>query len=186
MKDIKISIIIPVYNVEKYLKRCLDSILNQNYTNWECIIINDGSKDNSGLMCKSYAAYDKRFIVIDKENGGVSSARNVGLQRASGDVIIFVDSDDWLENNAFETICLNWDDEYDVIIYSIYDAISYDDKIKRKFFEKIMRRNQSFIWIKASARTRKKFFKKSIDTPFYCSKVMDHAGSGARKSSTMA
>ncbi len=135
MNETKISIIIPVYNVEKYIDRCLDSILNQSYENWECIIVNDGSSDNSAVICESYADRDKRFEVIHQKNAGVSSARNVGLEKVSGDVIIFVDSDDWLESDALETISINWDEKYDVIIYSFYDALGKDDKTQRKFFE---------------------------------------------------
>ena len=98
----KVSIIIPVYNVEKYLDKCLKSVLNQTYKNIEIIVINDGSTDNSLKICKKYK--DKRIVLIDKENGGVSSARNKGLELASGKYITFVDSDDWLELDAIENM----------------------------------------------------------------------------------
>lgn len=98
----KVSIIIPVYNVEKYLDKCLKSVLNQTYKNIEIIVINDGSTDNSLKICKKYK--DKRIVLIDKENGGVSSARNKGLQLASGKYITFVDSDYWLELDAIENM----------------------------------------------------------------------------------
>jgi glycosyltransferase involved in cell wall biosynthesis len=89
-----ISIIVPVYNVEKYLKECLDSILAQKYKNFEVILIDDGSEDNSGLICDEYSQKDNRISVIHQVNQGVASARNVGLDRAYGEYICFVDSDD--------------------------------------------------------------------------------------------
>lgn len=92
-----ISIIIPIYNVEKYLPKCLDSVISQTYTNIEIILVNDGSTDSSGLICDDYALKDSRIKVIHKENGGVSSARNIGLDTASGDYVMFVDSDDYVE-----------------------------------------------------------------------------------------
>lgn len=93
----KISIIVPVYKVEKYLHRCLDSVKNQNFTDWECILIDDGSPDDSGKICDEYAEKDERFIVIHQENAGVSAARNKGLDEAKGEWICFVDSDDWIK-----------------------------------------------------------------------------------------
>lgn len=95
-----ISIIIPVYNAEKYLHQCLDSVVAQTYTNWECLLIDDGSKDSSGVICDEYAAKDSRFRVFHKENGGVSSARNLGIKNIKGDWVIFYDSDDYIPENA--------------------------------------------------------------------------------------
>ena len=86
-----ISVIVPVYNVERYLRKCLDSIINQTFSNIEIICVNDGSKDSSLSIIKEYAARDKRIVVVDKENGGLSSARNAGLDIARGDYISFVD-----------------------------------------------------------------------------------------------
>ena len=97
-----ISIIIPVYNVEQYLRQCLDSVVNQTYKNLEIILVDDGSTDNSGKICDEYAVKDNRIKVIHKQNGGVSSARNVGLDVATGDYIGFVDSDDYIENDMYE------------------------------------------------------------------------------------
>ena len=99
-----ISVIIPVYNVEKYLPRCLDSLLNQTYSCWEAILIDDGTPDKSGVICDEYANRDNRFVVIHKENGGVSSARNSGLDKASGEFVFFLDSDDYIEPECFETL----------------------------------------------------------------------------------
>ena len=90
----KISVVVPVYNVEKYLKRCVDSIVQQTMQDIEIILVDDGSKDNSGLICDECAKKDERIIVIHKENGGLSSARNVGIEVAKAPYIAFVDSDD--------------------------------------------------------------------------------------------
>lgn len=98
----KISIIVPVYNVEKYLNRCVDSIINQTYENLEIILVNDGSTDKSSEICDMYSKRDNRIKVIHKKNGGLSSARNAGLDIASGLYIGFVDSDDWISNDMYE------------------------------------------------------------------------------------
>ena len=95
----QISVIVPVYRVERYLPRCLDSIVAQTFTDWECILIDDGSPDNSGAICDEYAKQDSRFVVIHQENAGVSAARNAGLDAARGEWIAFVDSDDWVERD---------------------------------------------------------------------------------------
>lgn len=95
----KISVIVPVYNVQKYLSRCIDSILAQTFTDFELLLIDDGSKDNSGKICDEYAKKDTRIQVFHKENGGVSSARNLGLYNAMGEWIAFIDSDDFIEVN---------------------------------------------------------------------------------------
>lgn len=98
-----ISIIVPVYNAEKYLIECIDSILNQTYKNIEIILIDDGSTDKSTQICDEYAAKDSRIAVIHKTNEGVSAARNDGLKAANGQLIMFVDSDDWIETDTCET-----------------------------------------------------------------------------------
>ncbi len=99
-----ISIIIPVYNVEKYIDRCLDSILNQSYKNLEIILIDDGSPDNCGKICDKYAIKDKRIKVIHKTNGGLSDARNKGIEVATGQYIGFVDSDDWIHKDMYKNL----------------------------------------------------------------------------------
>ena len=99
-----ISVIVPVYNVESYLARCVDSILTQTYQNLEVILVDDGSKDNSGVICDDYARRDSRVNVIHKENGGLSSARNAGIEAAGGEYLAFVDSDDWIEPDAYERL----------------------------------------------------------------------------------
>lgn len=102
-----ISVIVPVYNVELYLEQCLNSIINQTYKNLEIILVNDGSTDNSGVICDLYANIDNRIIVIHKDNGGVSSARNAGLNVAKGNFIGFVDPDDWIADDMYEKLYLN-------------------------------------------------------------------------------
>jgi len=98
----KISIIIPMYNVEKYLCRCLDSVLNQTFTQWQAICVDDGSPDNSGKIAEEYAARDKRFVVVHKENGGLSDARNAGFPYATGKYIMYLDSDDFIHPQTME------------------------------------------------------------------------------------
>lgn len=97
--DSLISVIVPVYNVEKYLEKCIDSIVNQTFDHLEIILVNDGSTDHSLEICEKYKVQDKRIKVIDKKNGGLSDARNVGTQVAMGKFITFVDSDDFIDSD---------------------------------------------------------------------------------------
>jgi len=98
----KISIIIPMYDVEKYLPRCLDSVKNQTFQDWQAVLVDDGGPDKSGEIAESYAARDKRFVVIHKENGGLSDARNAGMKIATGKYIMFLDSDDFIHPQTME------------------------------------------------------------------------------------
>lgn len=102
MSDCKVSIVVPVYNAEKFLHRCVDSILAQTYKDFELILVNDGSKDNSQAICEEYAREDNRITVIKKENGGVSSCRQLGLELMKGKFLQFIDSDDYIEKNCLE------------------------------------------------------------------------------------
>ena len=102
--DPKISIIVPVYKVEKYLRRCLDSIVNQTFTDWECILVDDGSPDDSGKICDEYAEKDRRFKIIHQENQGVSAARQKGLDNCIGEYVIHTDPDDWVESKYLEEL----------------------------------------------------------------------------------
>lgn len=111
-----VSIIVPVYNAEKYLNRCIDSILSQTMTDFELILIDDGSKDNSGRICDEYAEKDARVRVFHKPNGGVSSARNLGLDNAKGKWITFVDADDRCSCDYLEHLLSKVDDDTDLII----------------------------------------------------------------------
>ncbi|SNR76007.1 glycosyltransferase family 2 protein [Lutibacter flavus] len=99
-----LSIVIPVYNVEKYLQQCIDSVLAQNYTDFQIILVNDGSTDGSGKLCDDYAKNENRIEVIHQSNKGLSEARNNGLKIARGDYIWFIDSDDWIVKNAINTV----------------------------------------------------------------------------------
>ncbi len=104
MKQQLISVIIPVYGVEKYISQCLESVINQTYKNLEIIVVNDGTKDRSAEIAKEYAAKDSRIKVYDFKNGGLSVARNRGLEIAIGDYISYIDSDDWLDTKMYETL----------------------------------------------------------------------------------
>ena len=105
MNNPLISVVVPVYNTEQYLHRCIDGILSQTYTNFELLLIDDGSSDGSENICDKYAEKDPRVRVFHKENGGVSSARNLGLDNANGEWVTFVDSDDWISEDYFSFFC---------------------------------------------------------------------------------
>ena len=102
--DMLISVVIPVYNVEKYIRQCLESVINQSYHHIEILVVDDGSTDKSGSICDEYAKQDARFHVYHTENHGLSAARNYALERATGDYIAFLDSDDWLEPEAYSIL----------------------------------------------------------------------------------
>ena len=114
--EVMISVIVPLYNVEFYLRRCINSILNQSFVNFELLLIDDGSIDTSGIICNEYAEKDRRIKVFHKENGGVSSARNVGLANAKGTWIAFVDADDWVEPDYLKNLIDHVDDSIDLVI----------------------------------------------------------------------
>lgn len=107
MNNVKVSVIMPVYNVENYVGRAIESIQNQTLTDWEFFAVDDGTPDNSGKICDEYAAKDPRIKVIHKENGGAPSARNVAIDKAVGKYMYFMDSDDWAEKPCFR-IWLIW------------------------------------------------------------------------------
>lgn len=161
--DEKISIIVPIYNVEKYLGECLDSLINQTYTNLEMILVNDGSTDNSLEIAQEYSLKDSRIKLFSKTNGGLSDARNFGLKQATGDYIGFLDSDDKVFNNIYEVLLklikennsdmsmcsyLRSDEEYDkneIIVNTfeikdIYNDIILD-KINAHVWDKLFKKN---------------------------------------------
>lgn len=124
-----ISVIIPIYKVEIYLKQCIDSILAQTYKNLEIILVNDGSPDRCGIICDEYAQQDSRIVVIHKKNGGLSDARNAGLRICNGEYIVFVDSDDWMELDGIETLYrLAAENSADLVIGGVEKI---DDQTKR-------------------------------------------------------
>ena len=127
-----ISIIIPVYKVEPYLQRCLDSVVNQTYRNLEIILVDDGSPDRCGAICDEYAAKDKRITVIHQENKGLSAARNAGLDIARGDYIQFVDSDDWIEPETCSTVLgIAIDYQVDIVCFGFNRVLSSGEFIPK-------------------------------------------------------
>lgn len=137
----KFSIIVPVYNVEKYLKKCLDSIIDQTYKNYEVIVVNDGSPDNSQAIIEEYKKnYPNKIKAYNKQNGGLSDARNFGLQYTTGDYVIFVDSDDYVKNDMLEVLNNNIKENEDVIGYNLitvdqnYNTINI---VKRPSFDTV-------------------------------------------------
>lgn len=121
-KPIKFSIVFPIYNVEKYLQRCLDSVLGQTYKNYEVIMVDDGSTDNCPAICDNYAARDARIKVIHKQNAGLGMARNTGIENATGDYICFFDSDDFVATNLLELCAKELEREnYDIVAFDYSD-----------------------------------------------------------------
>jgi glycosyltransferase involved in cell wall biosynthesis len=146
---VKISVIIPVYKAEKYLRRCIDSVINQTYKNLEIVLVDDGSPDKCGLICDEYAQNDNRITVIHKENEGVSKARNSGIKVVSGDYIYFLDSDDFIELNTISILHRHAIETNADIIIGNYKAINQNNEIKpcnpfnRKSFTKRDYKNTS-------------------------------------------
>ena len=122
-----ISAIIPVYNTESYIGVCLESLVKQTYTNFEVLMIDDGSTDNSGRICQEYTESDSRFHYYRKENGGVSSARNLGIEYSRGDYLTFVDSDDWVEEDFLEVLYSALISESASVSISTYKRFSMED-----------------------------------------------------------
>ena len=131
MNNFLVSIIIPIYNVEKYLNRCVDSIINQTYSNLEIILVNDESPDKSSVICEDYKLKDLRVKVIHKKNGGLSDARNAGLEIASGDYIMFLDSDDYIENNMIESLLkVAIENQSDIVLCGFYaDFVDVNEQL---------------------------------------------------------
>lgn len=139
-----ISVIIPMYAVDKYLRRCLDSVLNQTFTDWQAICIDDGDPGNSGKIAEEYARRDKRFVVIHQENGGRADARNTGIQHATGEYIMFLDGDDFIHPQTMEmTYYMARRDDSDVVSYTYDDVYNFHLKV-RHFFG--MNTNQITPW----------------------------------------
>lgn len=131
---VDVSIIIPAYNVEKYIGRTLNSVVNQTFKNIEIIVINDGSEDNTHEIIEKYANIDSRIKVIQKENKGVSSSRNEGIKYSTGDYLMFLDGDDWIENTAVEEMySLLIDEDGDILVSDFY--LDYGKKIMDYYFE---------------------------------------------------
>lgn len=134
MNDIKISIIVPIYNVEQYLNKCIESIVNQTYINLEIILVDDGSTDKCPIICDQWEKKDKRIKVIHKKNEGISAARNAGLDVVSGQYIMFVDSDDWIDLNSCEkAITSIQNNDAEIVLWSYIREFSGNSKPKDLF-----------------------------------------------------
>lgn len=135
-----VSVIIPVYNVEEFLRECVDSVINQTYKNLEIILVNDGSTDLSGKICDEYVEKDERISVIHQKNGGLSVARNTGLSETNGDYVYFLDSDDYIADNALETLVeIAEKDNSDIVFF---DAVSFADTDDFEVSQNYIRKNK--------------------------------------------
>ncbi|GHT96107.1 hypothetical protein FACS1894141_5880 [Spirochaetia bacterium] len=193
-----ISIIVPIYNVEKYLRCCLDSVLAQTFTDYECILVDDGSPDNCPAICDEYAVKDKRFKVTHKENGGLSDARNAGIQTAVGEYIVLLDSDDFLADrealaDLAATIC---NIRSSVIFNSNADIVETGSRVRidsveknieqltpRQFYKKVMSNKNNLMagWLFSVRKDflirNQLFFKKGIlhEDDLWMPKIICHA-----------
>ena len=157
----KISIIVPVYNVEQYLPCCIDSILNQSFADFELLLIDDGSKDKSGAICDEYAAKDSRIRLFHKKNGGVSSARNIGLENARGEWLAFIDGDDEITEGYFN---IRQEHEGVDVIIKPYNVVNADGRVtfhnnelsiltgKDKIFRYYVQKRNNALWDKIIKR----------------------------------
>lgn len=129
----KISVIVPVYNAENYLNRCIESVLTQTYTDWQMVLVDDGSKDESLKVCQEYADLDNRIRVIHQENAGPGIARNTGIAAANGDYIVFIDSDDYIEKDYFQLLS---EHDEDVVFINVRDVDEDGRVLKEDFMAK--------------------------------------------------
>lgn len=163
MKNIKISVIVPIYNTEKFLRKCIESILNQTLQELEVILINDGSKDNSHNICLEYVEkYPKKIIYINNKNIGCSATRNLGIKLAQGEYIAFVDSDDYIEKTMYEEL---WKvkEKYDsdIVVCGI-TYVNLIEKTKKDSIPKIINQNEYFKHKNRIANPINKIFRKKI------------------------
>ena len=187
-----VSVIIPVYKVEKYLRRCLDSLIAQTFADWQAICIDDGSPDRSPAILDEYAARDARIKVIHRANGGVSSARNLGIENASGNYIHFLDADDWIDPEYYQAmVTVATDSDADMVVSGFVSDNKYtkpivyrDVKLKRKIADKLRLTyalTDSYVWrylFKADfVRTKKLLFDTNLiaqeDTLFVLNAIAD-------------
>lgn len=169
--DVLVSVIVPVYNVEQYIEKCIESILAQTHQNFELILVDDGSPDKAGEICDRYAESDSRIKVIHKENGGLSSARNAGIDIASGDYYIFVDSDDFINIHTLEVTVSNCvKNDCEICIFSSFDtpehSIAYDTTVSNNYnvyeLTYLLEKYFSFPIISYNSSSCNKLFKASI------------------------
>lgn len=170
MKQTKISIIVPVYNVEKYLGKCIDSILNQTYKNFELILVDDGSTDSSKTICEVYSKKDNRIKLFHKTNGGLSDARNYGINHSNGEYLLFIDSDDFIHNHYLEILYNTIEkNNADLVICkykSVYekDNVTFDipDKIDIQKYDRSQVYEKMFLQDGIDVSAVAKIYKKSI------------------------
>lgn len=157
MDNVSVSIIVAIYNVEKYINRCIESLVNQTYKNIEIILVDDGSSDNSSKICDGWASKDSRIRVVHKKNGGLSDARNAGLNAAKGEYVCFVDGDDFVEKELVDlTYTSARENNVDIVVYSNYDVTSKNIKIRHNLTV-----SKSIYWGKEDIL---QLFKESIGT----------------------
>lgn len=156
-----ISIVIPIYNVEQYLRRCLESVVAQTYTDWECILVDDGSPDKCGVICDEYAAKDSRFKVIHQENQGVTRARANGVACSKGDFITFVDADDTIPMDAIESLYSRMADTTDIVVGAINDDVLNEESCSIDEYRHRLLRQQGL-----SVGPVAKLFRRTLFTPF--------------------
>lgn len=132
----KLSVIVPVYNVEEYLSQCLESLLSQDFKDYEIILVNDGSTDGSLQLCYKYSEVHSQILLVDKKNGGLSDARNAGIEKAEGEYITFIDSDDYIRSNNYFSTVVNYLNTHDVDVITMPFAYCYDNVLSEnsKFF----------------------------------------------------
>lgn len=171
-----LSIIIPVYNVEKYLKQCVDSVISNKFDNIEIILVNDGSTDNSGVICEEYAKRDNRILAFNKKNCGLSDARNYGINEATGKYLMFLDSDDFIESNKLKGIIeilnrINVDvlmspyneivDDEVVGVEAVNELLGNDFKVNNKELLECLFNNTKGLWTAWKYIVRKEFLRES-------------------------
>ena len=161
-----LSVIVPVYNTKEILSRCIDSVLSQSFSDFELLLVDDGSTDESGAVCDAYSAKDSRVRVLHKKNGGVSSARNVGMENANGQWLTFIDSDDWIREDFFQV-------PYDSDVDLLYQNRIFSDGQPDGFFSEQEVRDRDFLaFLVKNANTN--LFKMSVCFFFRNSIVKDH------------
>ena len=164
----KLSIIIPVYQVEQTIRRCIDSILSQSFTDWEIILVNDGSPDGCPNICDEYDKNYEKIRVIHKENGGLSDARNVGIDDAKGEYVTFVDSDDYLGDDTLKKVMRLVDihPEYDILEYPVFEHFTLMDNERQLVFDNCEYRDMRKYWLEGKAYTHtyacNKIFRKEL------------------------
>ena len=134
-QKLKISVVLPVYNGEKYIIRSVESVQAQSYYNWELIVVDDGSADSTPRIVQDFVKTDARIRLIRQKNQGVSAARNRGIKEASGELLMFLDADDWFEKTALETVIRNWDDSMQMLLFDYYDVPANGKRQYRKHFK---------------------------------------------------